>query len=53
MKRSIIKALSAALFASVFAPMATCPPANAQQPKTNIVMETTSDNQISVRTREG
>src|SRR6516162_2772094 len=38
MKRSIIKTLSAALFASVFAPMVTCPPAKAQQPKTNIVI---------------
>jgi arylsulfatase A-like enzyme len=38
MKRSIIKTLSAALFASVFAPMITCPPAKAQQPKTNIVI---------------
>src|SRR6516165_221311 len=38
MKRSIIKTLSAALFASVFAPMVTCPPAKAQQPETNIVI---------------
>jgi arylsulfatase len=38
MKRSIIQTLSAALFASVFAPMAACPPAKAQQPRTNIVI---------------
>src|SRR6516164_6939971 len=38
MKRSIIKTFSAALFASVFAPMVTCPSAKAQQPKTNIVI---------------